>query len=136
MYLFIFVFKSISSRCDRNNMQEMDCRVYYSRVSPPLLPGRVQERHRGHPDDVLLRLQQRVLEVFLLQVMELDSWILPGEIHKLLSLEYSINFVNEEDPGDVNINLNSYFVIDILIQWRGVFVLQMCSLVMCDDHIY
>ena len=102
----------------------------------PLLPGRVQERHRGHPDDVLLRLQQRVLEVFLLQVMELYSWILPGEIHKLLSLEYSINFVNEEDPGDVNINLNSYFVINILIQWRGLFVLQMCTLVMCDDHIY
>ena len=100
-----------------------------ARVVPlaPLLPRRVKEGHGGHPDHPLLGLQQRVLVILQLQIVKLNPGILPGEIHKLLGLEDPINFVNEKDPGDVNIDLNQNFVRDTLVQRWRLLVLKILS---------
>ena len=88
-----------------------------ARVVPlaPLLPRRVEEGHGGHPDHPLLGLQQRVLVILQFQIVKLDPGIPPGEIHKLLSFKDPIHFVDEKDPGDVDINLNQNFVSDSLV---------------------
>ena len=88
-----------------------------ARVVPlaPLLPRRVEEGHGGHPDHPLLRLKQRVLVILQLQIVKLDPGIPPGEIHKLLGFKDPIHFVDEKDPGDVDINLNQNFVSDFLV---------------------
>ena len=57
--------------------------------------------------------------------MKLDPGIIPREIHKLLGFENSSHFVNEKDPGDVNIDLDQNIVCDSLVKWRGLLVLQM-----------
>ena len=81
----------------------------------PLLARRVQEGHRRHPDHPLLRLEQRVLIILLLQIVKLDPGILPGEIQELLGFKHPSHFVNEKDPGDVNIDLDQNFVRDTLV---------------------
>ena len=63
--------------------------------------------------------------ILALEIVKLDPGIIPREIHKLLGFENSSHFVNEKDPGDVNIDLNQNFVRDSLVQWRRLFVLQM-----------
>ena len=69
------------------------------------------------------------------EIVKLNPRILPREIHKLLGFENSINFVNEKNSGDVNIDLNQNFVRDSLVQWRRLFVLQMDYIEKPKSHV-